>query len=101
MNDVLKERYPQNRVIADATGKGSVMAYVPRFLLSDVVDGAPEVPHPAFVANSTVLEGIYISKFQNVVVDGLAYSLPDLDPATGIDFDEAHCACEKRAQAGT
>ncbi len=89
MNDALKKRYPQNRVIKDDAGRGSVMVYVPKFDLCDVIPGAPQVPHPAFVVDGKVLSGIYVSKFQNVVAEGRAYSLPDLDPATGIDFDEA------------
>ncbi len=85
----LEKRYPQNRIVTDDTGKGSVMVYLPRFCMGDVIDGAGDAPHPAFAVDGTVLDGIYISKFQNVIVDGLAYSLPDLDPATDVDFDGA------------
>ena len=72
VNDKLENRYPENEILTDACGMPSVMVYVPRFNLSDVIDGASDVPHPAFVVGGRVLSGIYISKFQNIVVDGLA-----------------------------
>ena len=88
-NAELKKRFPENQVINDDFGRGSVMVYIPRFNLSDVIDGASETPHPAFIVNGKLLSGIYISKFQNVLTDSLAYSLPDKDPATFVSFDEA------------
>lgn len=96
MTNELKERYPDNAVLCDCAGKPSVVVYVPKFDLDQVLDGAPQIPHPAFVIGERVLDGIYISKFQNVVENGLAYSLPDRDPATHIDFDEATRACDKK-----
>ncbi|MBQ9783892.1 MAG: SUMF1/EgtB/PvdO family nonheme iron enzyme [Clostridia bacterium] len=92
----LKTRYPDNAVITDDAGRPSVMVYVPRFYLDEVIDGASHLPHPAFVVGERVLDGVYISKFQNVVIDGRAYSLPDKDPAVRIDFDAAHAACTKK-----
>lgn len=89
MTDRLQKRYPQNRIFADESGKESVMVYIPKFSMSDLIDGAEDTPHPAFIVDGKVLNGIYISKFQNVIVEGHACSLPDADPATEIDFDEA------------
>jgi len=88
-NTELEARFPNNHIITDSVGRGSVMVYIPRFNLSDVIDGASDTPHPAFAVNGKLLSGIYISKFQNVIIDGLAYSLPDKDPATSVSFDEA------------
>ncbi|MBP3436509.1 MAG: SUMF1/EgtB/PvdO family nonheme iron enzyme [Clostridia bacterium] len=89
----LAKRFPGNRVMTDCVKRGSVMVFVPRFYLDEVIDGAAHTPHPAFIVNGKELDGIYISKFQNVIVDGLAYSLPDQDPATRISFDDAISAC--------
>ncbi|MBE6601489.1 MAG: hypothetical protein E7637_03145 [Ruminococcaceae bacterium] len=94
----LKARYPHNHVMTDARGIPSVMVWFPKYTLDTVLDGAPHVPHPAFVVDGKELDGIYISKFQARVMDGMAYSLPDVDPTTHIDFDTASCACTAKGQ---
>ena len=94
----LSSRYPENTVFSTPSGSPSVTVYVPMFLLSDVADGARAVPHPAFVRGERVLPGIYVSKFQNVLRDGVACALPDEDPATGIDYDGAVAACRARGK---
>ncbi|WP_420877629.1 SUMF1/EgtB/PvdO family nonheme iron enzyme [Salimicrobium jeotgali] len=73
----------------DDKGNPSIMVRVPRFNLSDVIDGAPDTPHPAFIVNGVVKSEIWISKFQNIVHDGRAYSIPGQDPKTHVDFDQA------------
>lgn len=98
MTDWLQKRYPQNSILADESGKPSVMVYIPKFSMGDLIDGAGDAPHPAFIVDGRVLDGIYISKFQNVIVDGHACSLPDEDPATEVDFDEV---CQASAVKGT
>ena len=92
----LEARFPENQVIVDFCGVPSVMVKIPMFRMCDVVDGAGNAPHPAFVAGENVLPAIYISKFQNVVADGCAYSLPDNDPATHVDYDTATRLCTKK-----
>ena len=92
----LAERFPQNHIITDGHGNLSVTVFIPRFTYADVIDGAPAVPHPAFVVNGTPLAGIFISKYQNVLEKGVACSLPDRDPAVCIDFDTARAACRQK-----
>ena len=89
----LKQKFPKNHIISDESNKPSVMVYVDKFYLDEVIDGAPHTPHPAFIVDGKEIDGIYISKFQNVIIDGHAYSLPNEDPATHIDFDTALDAC--------
>lgn len=72
---------------------GSEMVLLPRFRMCDVIDGASCAIHPAFVRGERTLDGIRISKYQNVVEKGLAYSAFDRDPAVNIDFDAAAKAC--------
>jgi len=86
------------RVINDCSGKGSVMVYIKRFYLDEVIEGATHVPHPAFVVGGRELEGIYISKYQNTVADGLAYSLYDRDPTVCVDLDSAARACSDKGK---
>ncbi|MBQ9773073.1 MAG: SUMF1/EgtB/PvdO family nonheme iron enzyme [Clostridia bacterium] len=92
----LQQQFPSNHILTDQNGKPSVMVYVKKFFLDEVIDGASHLPHPAFIVDGKELDGIYISKFQNVIIDGLAYSLPDRDPATRVDFDTASNACSAK-----
>lgn len=86
----------KNTVMYDDKGNPSIMVCIPRFNLSDVIDGAPNTPHPAFIVNGVVKNEIWISKFQNVIHDSRAYSLPGLDVAHSINFDNAKAACERK-----
>ena len=83
----------RNTVMYDDRGNPSIMVAIPRFDLSDVIEGAPNTPHPAFIVNGQVKDVIYISKYQNIVHDSRAYSLPGLDPRASISFDQAKAAC--------
>lgn len=94
----LTMRYSQNRVMLEEDGNASVMVWFPKYTLDTVIDGAPCVPHPAFLADGKEVRGIYISKFQSSVRNGVAYSLPDVDPATHIDFDASLCAASAKGQ---
>ncbi len=53
------------------------MVYVPKFKMSDVIDGAGDSTHPAFIINGKEVPGIWISKYQNIVNNGRAYSCLD------------------------
>lgn len=77
---------------------GSDMVWLPRFRMCDVINGATEQVHPAFVRGGRVLNGICVSKYQNVVENGLAYSVFDRDPAVHIDFDTAERVCADKGE---
>uniref|UniRef100_A0AAU8AXC3 CalU17 biosynthetic pathway protein n=1 Tax=Dulem virus 37 TaxID=3145755 RepID=A0AAU8AXC3_9CAUD len=95
-NLALKSAFPTNRIITDDKGLPSVMVYVPKFKLSDVIAGASDSTHPAFIINGTEKNGIYISKYQNVVYNSRAYSLPGEDPRASITADTARTYCENK-----
>ena len=69
------------------------VVWIPRFRMCDVIEGASEAPHPAFVRDGRVLDGVYVSKYQNVIEAGVACSRADRDPAVNVDFDTAERAC--------
>jgi glycyl-radical enzyme activating protein len=92
---VLQNRYPYNSVFTVPDGLATVMVYIPKFYLDEVIRGASHSLHPAFLVNGKELDGIYVSKFQNVVIDGYAHSLPGRDPAVNIDYDTAELACKR------
>lgn len=79
----------KNTVIFDDLGYPSIMVPIPKFKLSDVIDGAPQTTHPAFIVDGQEKDVIYISKYQNIVEFDRAYSLPMKDPRTYINFDQA------------
>lgn len=84
---------PGNKLLYDDKGLPSVMVYIPKFKLSEVLTNGPDTYHPAFIINGTVVDGIYIGKYQSVVEDGRAYSLPGRDPAANITWPNAMSRC--------
>ena len=62
----LASAFPTNKILTDDKGLPSVMVYIPKFKMSDVIDGAGDSTHPAFIVNGVEKDGIYISKYQNV-----------------------------------
>jgi len=92
----VKSTMPGNDVLLDDKGLPSIMVRVPKFKISEVITGGSDSTHPAFIVNGTEVPEVYISKFQNVVYNGRAYSLPGEDPGNSINFDNARLACESK-----
>lgn len=87
---------PNNKVIIDETELPSVMVYIPKFNLNEVMNTANTSVHPAFKVNGTEIPGFWCSKYQNCVHDGVAYSLPAQDPKCSINFDDSRARCEAK-----
>ena len=94
VNLALKATCPGNEIVMDNVGLPSVMVRIPRFRISDVITGGSNSTHPAFIVNGVEVTEIFISKFQNVIHNGRAYSLPGEDPRASLNFDTARAACE-------
>ena len=92
----LKATCPGNDILLDDKGLPSVMVRIPKFKISDVIDGGSDSTHPAFLVNGIEVPEIYISKYQNVVHNGRAYSLPGEDPANNMTWDTARGYCEAK-----
>lgn len=88
----------KNTVLYDDKGSPSVMVVIPKFYLDDVIAGAPHTVHPAFIVNGVEKPYIYIGKYQSVIQDSRAYSLPGQDPATYMNFDQALSYCYNKGQ---
>jgi hypothetical protein len=86
----------KNTVLLDDQGMPSIMVRIPKFYLDEVITGAPHTVHPAFIVNGVEKNEIFISKFQNIVVNSRAYSLPFKDPATSTTFDQALTYCKNK-----
>lgn len=88
----------KNTVLFDDLGNPSIMVRIPKFKISDVIAGGSNSVHPAFIVNGVEKDEIFISKYQNIVTNDRAYSLPMQDPRAYIDFDTARKACENKGK---
>jgi hypothetical protein len=95
-NLALEIAAPANQLLYDDLGDPSVMVKIPKFKISDVIAGGSNSTHPAFIINGVERDAIYISKYQNVVNNGRAYSLPMQDPAASLNFDQAWGYCKAK-----
>ena len=86
----------KNTVLLDDQGMPSVMVAFPKFKISDVITGGSENIHPAFSIGGVEKDVIYVSKFQNVVMNDRAYSLPLKDPKTSVNFDQSVTYCRNK-----
>lgn len=86
----------KNTVMYDDKGNPSIMVMVPRFNIGDVIEGGPNTPHPAFIVGGQVKSEIWISKYQNIIHDNRAYSIPGQDPRASLNYDTAKAACEAK-----
>ena len=98
MGLALKCACPTNEIIYDDKGIPSVMVRLPKKTYAELGLGSSTAVHPAWIVNGVEVDEIYISKFQNIVHGGRAYSLPGMDPKTSIDFDQARAACEAKGE---
>ncbi|MDR2502338.1 MAG: SUMF1/EgtB/PvdO family nonheme iron enzyme [Oscillospiraceae bacterium] len=87
-----------NTLLLDDLGLPSVMVRIPMFRWSDVIPGGEDAPCSAFVVGGRVLDCIYISKYQNIVERGRAYSLPNRDPAHTLTIDQAREVCAAKGR---
>ena len=75
----------RNEIIFDKTGRPDVM----------VTFTPDELGLPAEL-NGRAVKEYCISKYQNTLIDGAPHSLPYMEPATGINHDEAIRLCESK-----
>ncbi|GHV32338.1 hypothetical protein FACS18949_02920 [Clostridia bacterium] len=87
---------PNNRVILDDRGNPSVMVGIPKTNATDVITGAASRTLPSHIVNAVERDMMYIGKYQAIVRDSRAYSLPGEDPANTINFDASLAACRAK-----
>ncbi len=80
-------------LMRDQNGNVDVMVRIPKFKLSDVIDGASDAVHPAFIVGGKEVDEIYISKYPNSIYNRLPYSLPYQKAATRISYTDAIRVC--------
>jgi hypothetical protein len=85
----------KNTVLLDDLGMPSIMVKWPKQKNNALFTGGSDVVHPGSIVN-LVEKMMYVSKYQNIVVNERAYSLPGQDPATSINFDTSVSRCRKK-----
>ena len=86
----------QNTVIFDDLGMPSVVFPFAKQTYADLIPGGSQETFPSFIVDGVEKDIINISKFQNIVVNNRAYSLPMEDPRVYIDFDTAVKVCRNK-----
>ena len=86
----------KNVVLLDDNGLPSIYCAINKLKNSEIISGGSENTHLAFSVNDVEKSRFFVSKYQNVVINGRAYSLPHRDPKVEINFDEARSACEAK-----
>ncbi len=87
-----KEFYREDNVVVfDNAGLPSIMVKFTR---------KPDVKpiHPMFIIGGEVYDEIFISKYKNCIINGMAYSLPMQKPATNITLEDAEKACFSKGE---
>ena len=88
----------KNTVLFDDLGMPSVMVPFPKLKMSDLIAGGSENIHPAFSVDGVEKNVIYVSKYQNIVLNERAYSLPMRDPRASLNFDQAVTYCRNKGK---
>ena len=88
----------KNTVLFDDLGMPSIMVPFPKMKMSDLITGGSENVHPAFIINGVEKDVLYVSKFQNIVLNERAYSLPMRDPRASVNFDQAVNFCRNKGK---
>ena len=86
----------KNTVIFDDMEMPSVMVPIPKFTIGDVITGGSSNVHPAFMVDGVEKAVMYASKFQNIVLNNRAYSLPLKDPKVYTNFDQSVTYCRNK-----
>lgn len=88
----------KNTVLFDDLGMPSVMVPFPKLKMSDLIAGGSENIHPAFSVDGVEKSVIYVSKYQNIVLNERGYSLPMRDPRANLNFDQAVAYCRNKGK---
>ena len=87
-----------NTVIFDDIGMPSIMVRFPKLTRAELVAGDTNDAHYAFLVDSKEYASVFESKYQNIIANERAYSLPMQDPRASITFDAALTACRKKGE---
>jgi len=87
-----------NTVIFDDMDMPSVMVAMPKMTNQELMPGGTDQVHAAWTVDNEIKETVYVSKFQNIVHNDRAYSLPGRLPRNHITFDQALDVCRRKGR---
>ncbi len=95
-NIALQSVCPNNAMILDDVGMPSVMVWVPKLRRCDVLSTDDETVLPAFIVDGEEIDGFWFGKYDAVLANGRAYSLPTRNPAGSMTIDQAVTYCTSK-----
>ena len=99
LTETIHTHYFDHDVVAiyDDAGIPSIMHRFRRVSNKELF-GGEDKPHPAFVIGGEVVDEIYISVYENTMINGKPYSLPMTKPATDITMEDFAQACFSKGE---
>lgn len=92
----------KNTVILDDVGMPSIMVRIPKFKNHEVGVGVYTADkydwHPMFLINGELYDEVFIGKYQGIIENDRAYSLPFRDPAVYPNADRARQVCQNKGR---
>ena len=95
---LLKTACPNNELIPDQFGDPSVMVFIPKFKMSQIINTGSEKTHPAFIVNGEERDGFYISKYQNTDINGRGHSIPGAIPGNNVGIVSSLQKCDAKGR---
>lgn len=92
---------PGNELLYDDKGLPSVMVKIPKMTYAQLGIGDSNDVFPAFIVNGKTVDALYFPKYENIVQNDRAYSLPARDPAVYVIMISLLCTVCLKEQAGT
>lgn len=89
---------PRNDILYDDQGMPSIMVRIPKMTFAQLGLGESNAIFPAFIVNGQEVDELYISKYQNVVQNNRAYSLPGVLNTSNVIFDTAAQYCKNKGE---
>jgi hypothetical protein len=89
----------KNTIILDDREMPSIMVRWEKQKNNAILTGGSDVVHPGSIVNG-VEKTMYVSKYQNIVMNDRAYSLPFQDPRVNVNFDQAVSFCRNKKTTG-
>lgn len=80
---------PGNELLYDDKGLPSVMVKIPKMTCAQLGIGDSNDVFPAFIVNGKTVDALYFPKYENIVQNDRAYSLPARDPAVYVNHDQS------------
>lgn len=87
---------PGNEILYDDKNMPSIMVKIPKQTYAQLGMGGSTAVHPAFIVNGQEVDAIWISKYQNIVKSGRAYSMPNQNPANSLNLETAMGYCTSK-----